>query len=175
MTDTSQPPDRTTGVGQTERNKEDQAFVCQQCGQCCSGEGGIVISNQDLKRLAQGLGLNEQECATQFLTQSGRQRVLKTSGKGQCIFFDQDQGCLVHSYKPDICRAWPFFRGNLIDKQSWLLAQEYCPGINPHLDHKQFVNQGLDYIHEHGLIKKDPDQANSLVNEHELKRLKDAI
>lgn len=30
-------------------------FDCQMCGQCCEGEGGIVLSPKDLKRLYEGL------------------------------------------------------------------------------------------------------------------------
>ena len=35
-------------------------FDCQMCGQCCEGEGGIVLSPKDLKRLYEGLNLEKQ-------------------------------------------------------------------------------------------------------------------
>ena len=34
-------------------------FDCQMCGQCCEGEGGIVLSPKDLKRLYEGLNLEK--------------------------------------------------------------------------------------------------------------------
>ena len=64
---------------------------------------------------------------------------------------------------PDVCRAWPFFRGNLVDADSWGMALDYCPGINPEAGHAAFVREGLRYLRENGLEGDDaPDGAGAL-------------
>jgi hypothetical protein len=76
---------------------------------------------------------------------------LKSRDDGYCVFFVQGRGCGVHPARPDICRAWPFFRGNLIDVVSWEMAQAFCPGINGNVPHEEFVRQGLHYLRDQGI------------------------
>ncbi|MFQ9491698.1 MAG: YkgJ family cysteine cluster protein [Bilophila wadsworthia] len=80
------------------------------CGQCCEGEGGIVLSPKDLKRLYEGLNL-ENRLSLMLMAFSG-------TGNGKCgraktaiVFFPGGQSCTVHAIKPDVCRAWPFSGG----------------------------------------------------------------
>lgn len=50
-----------------------------------------------------------------------------------------------------------------MDKISWELAQDYCPGINPDVPHEEFVRQGIDYLRSNHLDKEGrPDEANAL-------------
>ena len=142
-----------------------KAFECSMCGQCCHGEGGIVVSSAEQDRLSQYLDLSLEEFQARYTDKKEEKRVLKTDPQGCCIFFEQNKGCTVHPCKPDICRAWPFFRGNLIDESSWQMAQEYCPGLSRDVSHKQFVQQGLQYLRENGLIhtKSEKDAAEALI------------
>ena len=65
--------------------------------------------------------------------------------------------------KPDICRAWPYFRGNLLDADSLELSKEFCPGIPPDLAHADFVRQGLAcLVREHLVGSAGADEANAL-------------
>ena len=74
------------------------------------------------------------------------------------------QGCGVHEGKPAICRAWPFFRGNIEDPASLALAKDFCPGIAPEVRHAEFARQGLAYLREEGLLAHDPScEANALI------------
>ncbi|WP_291327989.1 YkgJ family cysteine cluster protein [Desulfovibrio sp. UCD-KL4C] len=141
-----------------------EAFDCKRCGHCCQGEGGIIMTQKDRARLADHLGLSEEEMILKFSeTVNGKIR-LKSKEDGYCIFFDE--GCGVHPGRPDICRAWPFFRGNLIDKTSWEMIQDYCPGVNKDAGHEQFVIQGKKYIRAEGLRQHDPEVApNALITE----------
>lgn len=141
-----------------------EAFVCQMCGSCCHGEGGIVVDGDDLVRLAAHLGIAPARCAELYTRAKGEKRVLTSSAEGACVFFREGQGCSVHVAKPSICRAWPFFRGNLLDPLSWELAQEACPGINAEAGHPEFVRQGWTYLQQNGLLKpRRDDTANALV------------
>ena len=51
-------------------------FDCQMCGQCCEGEGGIVLSPKDLKRLYEGLNLEKQAPEREMASADGRRRQL---------------------------------------------------------------------------------------------------
>ncbi|GAB6887142.1 hypothetical protein JCM13304A_06400 [Desulfothermus okinawensis JCM 13304] len=64
--------------------------------------------------------------------------------------------------KPDICLAWPFFKGNLEDEYSFFLAKEYCPGISRDVSFEEFRKYGLKFLREHDLLKKDKDAPNAL-------------
>lgn len=146
-----------------------QAFECTMCGQCCQGEGGIIVSLAEQIRLKDYLNLSLAEFQAQFTEQKNEKRVLKTDKQGFCIFFEQNKGCTVHTAKPDICMAWPFFRGNLIDKSSWEMAREYCLGISRDVSHEQFVQQGLSYLYEKGLARtrSETDAAEALIIDFE--------
>lgn len=138
-------------------------FDCQMCGHCCQGEGGIIASAPEQERLAAFLGLGMDEFQTSYTQLQGVKRVLRTGPDGYCVFFDPQRACTVHPAKPDVCRAWPFFRGNLEDAVSWELAQDYCPGIRAACGHAEFARHGVAYLLEHGLVKDGrPDEANAL-------------
>ncbi|WP_031479231.1 YkgJ family cysteine cluster protein [Maridesulfovibrio frigidus] len=141
-----------------------QAFDCQRCGHCCQGEGGIIMTPKDRQRLADHLGLPVEEMIQKYSENVNGKIRLQSREDGYCVFFND--GCGVHPGRPDICRAWPFFRGNLIDEMSWEMIQDYCPGINNEAGHKQFVIQGKEYIRAEGLRQHDPEVApNALITE----------
>ncbi|HAS90654.1 MAG TPA: YkgJ family cysteine cluster protein [Desulfovibrio sp.] len=143
-----------------------KAFECRMCGHCCQGEGGIIMTAKDRNRLADHLGISEQELIEKHSeTVNGKIR-LQSREDGYCVFFDE--GCGVHPGRPDICRAWPFFRGNLIDEMSWEMIQEYCPGVNKEAGHAKFVEEGKEYIRAEGLRQHDPDVApNALITDED--------
>jgi hypothetical protein len=141
-----------------------KAFECQMCGRCCQGEGGIVVDHQDQGRLASYLKITHSEFVRHYTLSRGQKLVLKSKTDGSCIFFRPSSGCTVHSVKPHICQAWPFFRGNILDPLSWELAQDYCPGINPDIEHREFARQALSQLQSQGLLMpRRSDVANALV------------
>jgi hypothetical protein len=141
-----------------------EAFQCQMCGHCCFGEGGIVVTLKDQQRLCALLGLDLESFRTEYTLAGTEKRVLKTSGEGYCVFFRTGLGCSVHSHKPDICRAWPFFRGNLQDELSWKMAQDLCPGIAPEVGHREFVRQGMRYLQAQEIAgSNEPDAPKALI------------
>jgi hypothetical protein len=140
------------------------AFSCRMCGCCCLGRGGIVLTRRDQERLRTCLGLSLADFQARYTEQQGGKVSLATTEDNACVFFQTGQGCSIHAYKPDICRAWPFFRGNLLDAMSWKMAQEVCPGINPDVEHKEFINQGLQYLQEKDLVRTpEPQTPTALV------------
>lgn len=132
-------------------------FECQKCGHCCSGRGGIVLARRDIERLAAWLKMDAADMLSQYAENMGGKPRLRPGQDGFCIFFRAACGCSIHPAKPDVCRAWPFFRGNLADKLSLDMAREYCPGIRKDADHAEFVRQGLTFLVAEKLICDDSD------------------
>ena len=120
------------------------AFTCQRCGHCCEGVGGIVLSAFDIERLGDHLSLDRNTLLERFTEHVGGRHRLVTGTDDYCIFYAV--GCMVHPARPDVCRAWPYFRGNIIDADSHAMAAEDCPGINGQAPHAEFARQGRDYL-----------------------------
>ncbi|MFI3272154.1 MAG: YkgJ family cysteine cluster protein [Pseudomonadota bacterium] len=144
-------------------NNASEPFDCKMCGQCCHGEGGIVVSPTDLPRIADFLSLAPEVFIEKYCNHVGEKIKIRTGDNGDCVFFVRDKGCSVHEGKPDICRAWPYFRGNIVDKESFTMAKDYCPGIAKDVSHADFAAAGRAYLKETGLSAKDRSrEANAL-------------
>jgi len=115
------------------------------------------MTGRDCRRMAEHLGLAEAELEARYLERRDGKLGLRSRGDGFCMFFDQ--GCGVHPARPDVCRAWPFFRGNLVDSSSWEMIQDYCPGVNAALGHAEFARQGRKYLREQGLLREGAEGA----------------
>ncbi|MBU1001178.1 MAG: YkgJ family cysteine cluster protein [Proteobacteria bacterium] len=141
---------------------EQVAFECRMCGQCCEGAGGIVMARKDRARLAEHLGLPEEEMLSQYAEQVAGKIRLVTGEDDFCIFFREGKGCSVHPARPDICRAWPFFRGNLVDEVSWEMVQTDCKGICHEAGHAAFRRQGVAYVLALDVDESDPEAPTAL-------------
>lgn len=151
----------------------DAAFDCRMCGQCCQGEGGIVVSPTDLARICAFLGMTPEAFEAAYGERRNGKLKVRTGPDGNCVFFAVGRGCTVHEGKPDICRAWPFFRGNLVDADSLAMAKEYCPGIRSDVRHAEFAAAGRAYLADRGLLACDCTcEANALVLEPAAKAAK---
>lgn len=142
------------------------AFECRRCGHCCAGEGGIVLSPSDAARLAAHLGLALDAFLAAHTEAKGRLPRLRTGPDGYCEFYDASlPGCGAHLARPDVCRAWPFFRGNLLDEASWAMIQDDCPGVDPAAGHARFTAQGREYMRGNGLFRpRGPQTPEALVS-----------
>jgi Fe-S-cluster containining protein len=141
-----------------------RAFDCSMCGECCRGEGGIVLGPRDLSRLCSHLHMGAENFIALYTYLQNEKINIRTGPDRYCIFFLPGTGCSVHISRPDICRAWPFFRGNMVDEASLGMAKEFCPGINPVIGHEAFVRAGLRYLEQHQLRATDPEhEANALI------------
>jgi len=131
-------------------------FDCKRCGQCCEGRGGIVLGPRDQARLAARFGQSVEDWLARYAEKRNGKFVIRAGEDGRCVFFQDGAGCTVHQDKPDVCRAWPFFHGNMVDAVSLAMAKEFCPGIAPDATHAEFVAEGKVYLQENGLAAHDP-------------------
>ena len=128
-----------------------ETFSCERCGKCCEGRGGIVVGPRDLTRLCVHFGLSAEEVLSRYTETMSGKPTIKVGGDGFCMFFKEGRGCTIHPARPSVCRAWPFFRGNLIDQVSFEMAREDCPGIRREASHAQFAHEGFRYLEDYKL------------------------
>jgi Fe-S-cluster containining protein len=118
-----------------------KAFECRICGECCFGEGGIFVEEEEAERIAAFLDVAPGEFTSQFCEERNGRLYIRTGEDGFCLYYDKEKSCLIHPVKPDRCCLWPFFPANVHDKDAWELAKEACPGINPDCSYEEFVRQ----------------------------------
>ncbi len=139
-------------------------FSCAMCGHCCKGQGGIILAQKDVVRLADFLEVSEDEFLAAYTEPVHHKICIKTAEDKFCLFYVKERGCKVHEARPDICRAWPFFRGNLVDSTSWQMAHLDCPGINVTVEHEAFVRAGLFYLKKLEIDTGDPKAPGALLD-----------
>lgn len=112
-------------------------FSCRQCGECCLGERGILVTDREALALADFLGLKPNDFCRLYLvdTPAGPQ---VAAVEGACVFLTGGR-CRVHPVKPRICREWPFLPALLAHADEFEAAKEACPGIEPGAQHEDFV------------------------------------
>ncbi len=129
-----------------------QVFDCKQCGDCCYGQGGIVLTQKDIEKLSKSLNMDSEEFKKNY-TEIRNEKTSLKSENNSCVFFSKNKNCLVHENKPDVCRAWPYFTGNMQDDVSLDMAKEFCPGIHPKTKHEHFVQKGHQILQQEKLNK----------------------
>ena len=100
-------------------------FHCQECGACCRIKDGIVrVSNAEIARIAQYLGMEEQEFIDKetVVAPDRKGLILRNRADDSCVWLDEHNHCRIHAVKPDKCRTFPF---------EWTNADshEVCPAL----------------------------------------------
>jgi Fe-S-cluster containining protein len=81
---------------------------CQRCTACCRWPGQVLLSDEEITRLAAFKGLSEHDFIQQFakLRADRRGLALKEQPDGSCIFLEGDN-CAVQPVKPQKCKEFP--------------------------------------------------------------------
>jgi Fe-S-cluster containining protein len=117
--------------------KKRPVFSCRQCGECCRGEKGILVTPAELTAMAAHLGLTPGDFAARYLVETALGPQL-ASPNGACIL-QADGLCLVHPVKPRICREWPYLPALLRHADEFDAAKEACPGLAADAGHEEFI------------------------------------
>jgi len=105
-------------------------FACTRCGTCCTGEPGYVwVNREELRDIAEYLGLPLVQCRAMHARPRGRRTLLREKSNGDCTFWEQGAGCEVYPVRPAQCRSYPFWPENLVSWERWEVEAEHCPGI----------------------------------------------
>ncbi|MDL1956253.1 MAG: YkgJ family cysteine cluster protein [Candidatus Desulfofervidus auxilii] len=124
-----------------------KAFSCQMCGECCKGRGGIWVTIDEIKAIADFLNMDEKTFIKNYCEMRYGHYYIKEkeeNGEMVCIFL-VDKSCAIHSCKPLPCRLWPYWRRILSSELDWRIVMEFCPGINREVSFADFVKEGEAY------------------------------
>jgi len=112
-------------------------FSCRQCGECCRGERGILVTGAEHEAMAAYLGLSPADFAARYLvaTPLGPQLA---SRHGACAL-QGDGLCRVHPVKPRICREWPYLSALLRHADEFEAAKGACPGLAADAGPEDFI------------------------------------
>lgn len=119
------------------RNKP-PVFECQQCGECCRGYGGTYVTEADIRKIADYLGMTPSRFRMEHCVPSGSRYVLDQGPDGFCQFV-RNKRCGIHIVKPRMCRNWPFIRAVVIDPGNWRAMARSCPGMRADASEEEIV------------------------------------
>ncbi len=114
----------------TDKTDTPSAFSCQQCGNCCKGEGDVFVTPEDAARIADYLEISLIDFYQEYTYKSGNRPLLTAHPNQDCIFLKENK-CLVHDVKPTQCLTWPYWPELLGIRSNFEYAQSYCPGLKP--------------------------------------------
>jgi hypothetical protein len=111
--------------------KKDMRFACQRgCTKCCSRRGWVYLTESDLIKTAEYLGMTPEAFEAEHVIRYRRVLRLRKPprGKDNCRFLEAD-GCSIHPVKPTQCRTYPFWPSIVANHGRWNLEGIFCPGI----------------------------------------------
>jgi Fe-S-cluster containining protein len=110
--------------------KDGLKFTCTQCGNCCTGDPGVVwINDDELREIAEFLGKTVGEVRLMQTRLVGNRISLTEYANGDCVYFDgATRRCKIYPVRPRQCRSWPFWRSNLASPEEWSETCKSCPG-----------------------------------------------
>jgi uncharacterized protein len=104
-------------------------FECQPgCTVCCERKGFVYLTEADLVRAAEFLGMTPAAFERKYVYRTNKQLRLRVPRNSTCRFL-RDGGCSIHPAKPTQCRIFPFWPELVESKREWLKTASYCPGI----------------------------------------------
>lgn len=104
-------------------------FQCQPgCINCCTQSGDVYLTEADIDRIAQHLGLARADFEQRHVRRTPDHARLRIPRQDSCPFLIEG-GCGIHPVKPLQCRVFPFWPENIANRASWHKLRRYCPGV----------------------------------------------
>ncbi|HEY7115794.1 MAG TPA: YkgJ family cysteine cluster protein [Tepidisphaeraceae bacterium] len=104
-------------------------FACQPgCTECCTQKGFVYLTESDLVRAAEFLGMTAGAFERRYVYRTSRKMRLRVPRESTCPFLLSD-GCSIHPAKPTQCRVFPFWPELVDSRREWKKTARYCPGI----------------------------------------------
>ncbi|MFH1415599.1 MAG: YkgJ family cysteine cluster protein [Elusimicrobiota bacterium] len=103
-------------------------FKCRNCSNCCSMEGYVFISRQDVEDIAGLLGVGRDRFVEKYTADEGDRIRIKGDYSDGCIFLDKGI-CVIYPGRPEQCRTFPFWLENLKSQHALESISGYCSGI----------------------------------------------
>lgn len=93
-------------------------FRCENCGECCRGEGYALVDGGDIEAISQALTIRPAEAKARFTDMDPEKnpgcRILKSIGPDRsCCLLDQQTGrCTIYCQRPHVCRTFPMINAD---------------------------------------------------------------
>ena len=122
-------------------------FSCIYCGDCCRISDGYVWLTHDSERaICERLDIDDEEFRSLYTEIVDKMVALKSFPNGDCIFYDEKDGCKIYDVRPLQCKTFPFWPDNVRSSQHWQRAGKICPGIdNGKLHNKDEISNAAIY------------------------------
>lgn len=105
-------------------------FECQRgCTACCQQPGFVYLTEDDLGRAAEFLGMTPKEFERLYIYRTRHRLRLRVAAEARCPFLET-AGCSIHPVKPTQCRIFPFWPELVESRKEWKKAAKFCPGID---------------------------------------------
>jgi Fe-S-cluster containining protein len=105
-------------------------FECQKgCTACCEQPGFVYLTEEDLRRAAEFLGMKPKEFERRYVYRTTHKLRLRVPAEARCPFLEAT-GCSIHPAKPTQCRIFPFWPEYVDSAREWKKAARFCPGID---------------------------------------------
>ena len=106
-------------------------FKCTKCGKCCTGAPGFVwLSTNDVEKIASFLKISIPAFKKNYTRQvKNKTSLIEDSITFDCIFL-KNKKCTIYEARPLQCKAFPFWKDNLLSEEKWNSISKICEGIN---------------------------------------------
>lgn len=103
-------------------------FKCQRCKpSCCQRldpKDGIALRNGESRTLAENLGISHRQFKDRYTFIEDSRRFMVAP----CPFYSEDmRGCSIHSFRPQVCRQFPFNKSIEVSNKKCMTVNVDCP------------------------------------------------
>ncbi len=110
--------------------QDETGFHCHQCGNCCARPEGLVrVSPEEIRRMAEYLGLTEAGFRSRYLTPDGTQLAEGLGGRCPFLVDGRTVRCALYPVRPEPCRTWPDWPELRQSARLRRAARRFCPGL----------------------------------------------
>ena len=99
-------------------------YVCTGCGNCCRWSGYVRVTEREVDKISDFLGVTPQDFVEKFtqLTEDRRGLSIGERADGACRFLAEDESCMIQKVKPQQCIDFPH-------KWNFPGFEDECPAI----------------------------------------------
>ncbi len=99
-------------------------YQCQRCGNCCRWPGDVRVTDAEVERIAEHLGLALEDFIARYTHLNANRTGLSLieAPDGACIFLEGKNHCRIQAVKPEQCAGFP----NLWRFPGW---REVCEAV----------------------------------------------
>ncbi|MBD3227493.1 MAG: hypothetical protein GF329_04820 [Candidatus Lokiarchaeota archaeon] len=117
-------------------------YKCARCASCCRDWDGIIyVSIYEVKNIADNLNLTLEEVFKDFIHME--EQTVDYGGESieltylainqvdnHCVFLDENDNCIIHEYKPFLCKIYPFWSIIMEKSDNFEEYSQKCKGFN---------------------------------------------